>query len=340
MAESGPADPATTAPFGTVFAERMALSRFADGAFSPPELVPVAALDLHPAAHALHYGSACFEGMKAHRGVDGKVRLFRVDRHVERMRVSARLLHLPVPGTDLLHDMIRDTVADARDLVPDPPGSLYIRPVLLGTEPNVGAAAAPSRTALLYILTSPVGDYFSGGIRPLKVAVETEHPRTTPQFGRVKSGANYVMALGITLAAKQELGVDQVLFAPGGDVQETGASNFLLLDDERVITRGLDDSFLHGVTRDSVLRLAGDLGYEVEERDLSVDELVGWAEHGEAALSGTAAILSGVGALVVDGREVTVGDGAVGPNTLRLRRALTDVQTAAAPDDHGWTEPV
>lgn len=333
-------DPATNAPFGTVFAERMAVSRYADGAFSAPQLEPVAPLDLHPAAHVLHYGSACFEGMKAHRGVDGKVRLFRADRHVERMRVSAGLLHLPVPDADLLHDMIRDTVADARDLVPDPPGSLYVRPVLLGTEANVGAAAAPSKTALLYILTSPVGDYFAGGIRPLKVAVETEQPRTTPQFGRVKSGANYVMALGITLDAKRELGVDQVLFAPGGDVQETGASNFLLLDDDRVVTRGLDDSFLHGVTRDSILRLARDLGYTVEERDLSLDELERWADHGEAALSGTAAVLSGVGTLVIDGREVVMGDGEVGPNTLRLRQSLTDVQTAAAPDDHGWTEPV
>lgn len=333
-------DPATDAPFGTVFAERMAVSRYADGAFSTPELVPVAGLDLHPAAHVLHYGSACFEGMKAHRGVDGKVRLFRPDRHVERMRLSAGLLHLPVPDADLLHGMIRDTVADARDLVPDAPGSLYVRPVLIGTEPNIGAAAAPSRTALLYILTGPVGDYFAGGIRPLRLAVETEQPRTTPQFGRVKSGANYVMALGITLAAKRDLGVDQVLFAPDGDVQETGASNFLLIDDERIVTRELGDSFLHGVTRDALLRLGEDLGYRVEERHLTVDELVRWAEHGEAALSGTAAILAGVGALVVDGREVIVGDGQVGPHTLRLRQALTDVQTAAAPDDHGWNEPV
>lgn len=330
----------TDAPFGTVFADRMAVSRYADGVFSAPQLEPVTSLDLHPAAHVLHYGSACFEGMKAHRGVDDKVRLFRADRHVERMRVSAGLLHLPVPEADLLHGMIRDTVVEARDLVPEPPGSLYVRPVLIGTEPNIGAAASPSATALLYILTGPVGDYFAGGVRPLKVAIETEQPRTTPQFGRVKSGANYVMALGITLQAKRELGVDQVLFAPGGDVQETGASNFLLLDDERVITRGLDDAFLHGVTRDSILRLAGDLGYEVEERDLSVDEVVRWSEHGEAALSGTAAILSGVGTFVHEGREITVGDGEVGPNTLRLRQALTDVHTAVTADEHGWTEPV
>ena len=118
------------------------------------------------------------------------------------------------------------------------------------------------------MLCSPVGDYFSGGIRPLKLAIETQQPRTTPQFGMVKSGANYVMALGPTLKAKAELGIDQVLFCPGGEVQETGASNFMLIDAERVVTPALTTSFLHGVTRDSILTLAGDLGYEVVETDL------------------------------------------------------------------------
>jgi branched-chain amino acid aminotransferase len=142
------------------------------------------------------------------------------------------------------------------------------------------------------------------------------------------------MALGVTRRARAEYGVDQVLFAPGGDVQETGAANFLLLDDDRVVTRALDGSFLHGITRESVLRLASDLGYRIEERDIHVDELLAW--DGEAALAGTAAVLSSVGTLVHGGREVLVGTGRVGPNTVRLREALLAIQRAEVPDPHGW----
>jgi branched-chain amino acid aminotransferase len=330
-----------TAPapaFGTVPAPSMVVSDVVAGVFGDPRVVPVAELTIHPFAHVLHYGSACFEGLKAHRGVDGIVRLFRPDRHVARMRRTAELLCLPVPPADLLDGAIRQGVTANLEVTPQAPGALYLRPLLIGTDPNIGAAAAPSEDALLVVLASPVGDYFSGGVRPLRLLVETDLPRTTPQFGEAKAGANYVMALGVTRRAKAEHGVDQVLFAPGGDVQETGAANFLLLDDDRVVTRALDGSFLHGVTRDSVLTLARDLGYRVEERDISVDELLAW--EGEAALAGTAAVLTGVGTLVHDGREHRVGTGEVGPNTLRLRDALLAVQRAEAPDQHGWTVPV
>ncbi|MCA9569583.1 MAG: branched-chain amino acid aminotransferase [Myxococcales bacterium] len=332
---------APTGPFGTQFAPRMTLTRWKDGAWATPELVDVGPLPFHPATHVFHYASACFEGLKAHRGTGGDVRLFRLDRHVERMRRSSSVLMLPDPGTEMLTSMVLEAVAANRDHVPATPGSLYLRPTLFGTEPNIGAAGVPSKEAMLYVLCSPVGDYFAGGLRPLRIAIETTHPRTTPAFGRVKAGANYVMALGITMRAKQELGVDQILFAPGGDVQETGASNFLLLDDDRVVTKGLDDSFLHGVTRDSVLTLARDLGYRVEERDLSVDEVLAWAARGgEAALSGTAAVLAPVGTFVVGGETVQVGDGGVGRNTLRLRDALTALHAGAAPDRHGWIRTI
>lgn len=328
--------------FGTEFGSTMAVARFEDGAWSEAALEPVAPFSFHPATHALHYGSSCFEGLKAHKGVDGVVRLFRADRHTERMRISADLLHLAKPSAEMLHGMLVDTARANLDVVPDAPGSLYLRPVLLGTEQNIGAAAAPSRSALLYVLPSPVGDYFAGGIRPLKLKVETELPRTTPQFGRVKSGANYVMALGPTLEAKSELGVDQVLFATGGVVTETGAANFLLIDDERVITAPLSGQFLHGVTRDSILTLAKDHGLAVEERELTVDELRDWAArpNAEAALSGTAAVLAGVGTLVMEGEEVTIGAGGVGPTTLMLREALVQLQLGKTEDVHDWTEAV
>jgi branched-chain amino acid aminotransferase len=341
----GTAPPATggTAPppaFGTVLAATMATCVADGGVFGPVGLGPVTTLSLHPAAHVLHYGSACFEGLKAHRGDDGTVRLFRLGRHVERLRSSAELLCLPVPDRDLLATAITEVVVANLDAVPSAPGALYLRPVLLGTEANIGAAATPSTDALLYVLASPVGEYFRGDGAGLRLAIETELPRTTPQFGRAKSGANYAMALGVTRRARAEHGADQVLFAPGGDVQETGAANFLLLDDDRVVTKALDGSFLHGVTRDSVLTIARDLGYEVEERDLDVDEVPRWADRGEAALAGTAAVLAGVGTFVHRGREVTVGDGQPGRNTRRLRDALTAVQRGEVEDPHGWTTAV
>lgn len=331
---------APNAPFGTVFGDSFSQVSWADGAWGEPALGPIEPFQFHPATHVLHYGSACFEGLKAHRGDDGSVRIFRLERHVERMQQSAAVLRLPVPEADMLSAMITETVAANRHLVPAAPGSLYIRPTLVGTEPNIGAAAAPSKTALLYVLPSPVGDYFKGGIRPLKVKVETELPRSTPAFGSVKTGANYAMALGITLDAKAELGIDQVLFAPHGDVQETGASNFLLIREGEILTKALDGSFLHGVTRDSILTLAREAGYDVQERDFTVDEMVEWAAGGEAALSGTAAVLGGVGSMIVDGEEITFGNGQVGETTLDLRQALTDLHVGRRPDHHGWITTV
>lgn len=333
---------ATNTPFGSVFTDRLSMARWADDVWSAPALEPVEPLALHPASHVFHYGSTCFEGLKAHRGVDGVVRVFRLDAHVARMRQSAGAVGLPVPPADLLRSMVIDVVQAALEQVPESPGSLYLRPTLIGTEANIGAAARATREALLFVLASPVGDYFAGGDRPLVVAIETEQPRTTPQFGMVKTGANYAMALGTTTRAAAEVGADQVLFAPGGQVQETGASNFMLIDGDSIITPELTPAFLHGVTRDSVLRIAGDLGYRVEERTLRVDDVIGWAARpdAEAALSGTAAVLSAVGELVHAGNRITVGNGQVGPQTRRLRKALNEVQTVVRPDPHGWLTPV
>lgn len=326
-------------PFGSIIADTMATSVYEADRFNDHELVPTDTLPLHPATHALHYGSACFEGLKAHRGSDGAVRVFRLDRHAERMRISAELLCLPDPPAELLSEMVRDTVRANLGVVPDQPGALYLRPVLIGTERNIGAAATPSQTALLYVIASPVGDYFDSS-RALTVAIETELPRTTPQFGKVKTGANYAMALGVTRRAAEEHGADQVLFAPDGDVQETGAANFLILEGNRIVTRALDHSFLHGVTRDSLLTIAREQGYDVEERQVSVAELIERAPQVEMALSGTAAVLAPIGTLIHEGERLTVGDGTPGPNTIKLRETLQAVQRGETPDRWGWTTQV
>lgn len=332
----------TSARFGTLFVNHMSVARWARGVWDSPKLGPLEPFSLHPASHVLHYASACFDGLKAHRGVDGVVRIFRLDRHVQRMQASAKALVLPTPPTYMLTRMIVDVVRAGLADVPEPPGSLYIRPALIGTEEHIGAAAHPSSEATLFVVASPVCNYFSGGVRPLVLAIETERPRTTPQFGMAKAGANYAMALGLTVRATEELGVDQILFAPGGRVEETGASNFLLLDAKRVITPEVTASFLHGVTRDSLLRIAADFGYGVEERPLSVDEVLAWAARpgAEAALSGTAAVMSGVGELIHRGGRTTVGTGEIGPHTIRFRQALAEIHRAKRCDPDHWLTPV
>lgn len=338
MSEEQATQASINVAFGTVAATHMAMAEADAGGFGPARVVPTQPFTLHPFAHGLHYGSTCFEGLKAHRGVDGVVRIFRMDRHVARMRRTADLVQLPVPPAELLEHMIVATVEANLAEVPEAPGALYLRPMLFGTEPNIGAAASPSTTAQLAVIASPVGDYFAGGVRPLTLLVETDVPRTTPQFGEAKAGANYLMALGVTRRARAEHGCDQVLFAPGGSVQETGAANFLLLTEDRIVTRALDSTFLHGVTRDSVLTLARARGLQVDETSISVDELLAW--QGEAALAGTAAVLSGVGTLVHGGERHTVGTGEVGPVTLALRAELAAIQRAEVEDVHGWTRAV
>jgi branched-chain amino acid aminotransferase len=328
------------APFGSILTDKMAIASFRDGAWSEAEIRVTGPLEIHPAAHALHYGSSCFEGFKAYRRADGSIQIFRMDRHIERMRQSARVLVLPEPDPVLLASMVKTLVDRCREDVPEAPGALYLRPLLFGTMPNIGAAATPSTEAMLVVLASPVWDYFAGGMKPLKILVEEHAQRCAPHLGVVKTGGNYAAAMGPTLAARRQWGVDQVLFAPGGEVQETGASNFMLIRDGELLTRSLDSSFLHGVTRDSLLVIARELGYRVTERVFKVDEMLDWVKTGEAALSGTAAVLAGVGTLVRDGVVHPVGDGGVGRHTLRLREALVAVQQGDAPDRHGWLTKV
>ena len=328
------------APFGSLLTDKMAIAQYRDGAWGEAEIRVTGPLEIHPAAHALHYGSSCFEGFKAYRHADGSVHIFRMDKHIERMRQSARLLVMPVPDATQLATMVLTVIDRVRAQVPEPPGALYMRPLLYGTMPNIGAASAPSNEANLIVLASPVWDYFAGGAKPLRIYVEDQRHRTAEHLGMVKTGGNYAAAMGPTLAARDKYKVDQVLFCPGGSVQETGAANFLLIREGHILTRSLDSTFLHGVTRDSLLTMARGMGFKVEERVFDVAEMLEWVKTGEAALSGTAAVLAGVGTLVHADKEHRVGNGEVGPVTQRLRAALVAIQSGEAPDTYGWTTRV
>ncbi|QEY26439.1 branched-chain-amino-acid transaminase [Neisseria zalophi] len=319
--------------FGSVFHKDMPVLAFENGAWQDIRWQSSEAFQLSPGAHSLHYGSECFEGLKAFRQNDDSIVLFRPDANITRMQQSARLLSLPVPDTDAFHRALFELVARAADEIPEAPASLYLRPTLIGTDPVIGKAGVGSDNAMLYILASPVGDYFKPGA-PMKLLVETEHMRCAPHMGRVKCGGNYASALPWTVKARKDYGAHQVLFCPNGDVQETGASNFALINGNEIITKPLTDEFLHGVTRDSMLKIAADMGYQISERNFTVDELRAAIENGaEAILTGTAAVISPVTAFVIDGQEIEVQSQEKG---YAIRKAITDIQYGLAEDRYGW----
>ena len=181
--------------FGTVFMPEMIISRFDGKAWSRAEVVSSDSIQLHPGAHVLHYASTCFEGLKAFRHQDGSIKVFRMDRNIERFAQSSRLLALPEIDKAAVHQMIVDIVARFASDVPEPPGSMYIRPTHFGTEAVIGKAAAPSVTSCVYVLLSPVGDYFAGGEATLRLLLEENMSRCAVHMGVIKSGGNYASAL-------------------------------------------------------------------------------------------------------------------------------------------------
>jgi branched-chain amino acid aminotransferase len=325
--------------FGTLLTSHMAVATYSDG-WSRSEIKPVGPIEISPAAHMLHYASTCFEGFKAFRRADGSVHVFRMDRHIQRLQQSTRQLALPEPDPVQVADMVRAVINRCRDAVPEAPGALYLRPILFGTTANIGAATTPTTEAMLVVLASPVWDYFAGGAKPLRILVDDQNTRSAGHMGMVKTGGNYAAALAPIMNARSKYQADQVLFCPEGQVQETGAANFILFREGELLTRSLDSTFLHGVTRDSLLTLARDLGYTVSERKFDVLEMLDWVRTGEAALSGTAAVLTGVGTLIYAGTEHQVANGQVGPITRALRAQLIAVQQGEVPDRHGWLERV
>src|SRR5512134_3437872 len=270
MPQNPPVETTPRPAFGTVLASTMAVATWRDDKWSSHEFRGYGPIELSPAIHGLHYGSTCFEGFKAYRWADGSINIFRMDRHIARMLRSAAALVLPQPEAAQLATMVTGVVDRVRGEVPEAPGALYLRPTLFGTGASIGGATSSATEALLIVLASPVWDYFAKGEKPLRIFVEEKLTRTSTLMGQVKAAGNYAAALGPTLAARQQYQADQVLFCPGGSVQETGAANFLLIREGRILTRSLDTTFLHGVTRDSLLTIAPQLGFKIEERVFTV----------------------------------------------------------------------
>ena len=330
--------------FGATLSARMGVAWYRDGAWQPASVQETGPLPIHPASHALHFASSCFEGLKAYPSPGGGIHLFRLDAHVRRVQRSAHSLLLPIPETEFLSRLIIDSVAANAADMPAAPGSLYVRPVLFGSEPIIAAGSFPSAEACLCVLVSPVGDYFSSG-KPLRLLVDEEHARSVERLGATKTGGNYAASLGLVTAAREEHRADQILFCPSGEVGETNASSFVLIREGQILTRQLDTVILHSVTREALLIVAEERGYSVGQRLFDVDEMLEWVRTGEAALAGTAAVLSGVGTLIARGAERAVGAetehaGEIGPLTAELRTTLTDLQRGLSEDTRGWLQPV
>jgi branched-chain amino acid aminotransferase len=330
--------------FGQNFTNRMFLMEYAAGrGWHSPRIKPYGPFTLDPAALVFHYAQEIFEGLKAFRRQDGSIALFRPRDNFTRFNRSARRLCMPEVDESFLLDSLKTLIRLEADWVPRSEGtSLYIRPTMIATQPVLGVK--PSEQYYCYIILSPVGTYYKGGFKPVRIWISDQYIRSAPGgTGEAKTGGNYAASL---LAAKEAdaLGFDQVLWLDAVHrkyVEEVGSMNICFVHDDKIITSPLNGSILDGITRRSILTLAQEMGITVEERALSVDEILDGAGNGrlsEAFGTGTAAVVSPVGQFTYRERTVTLGNGQPGPLTLRLYDALTGIQYGRLPDPHGWIE--
>ncbi len=309
---------------------------FTDGKWSEMEVTADEYIRMHMSAYCLHYGIELFEGLKAFRGVNGKVRLFRVEENARRLRSSAQRLCLPVPSEQMIVDACIEVVRRNERFIP-PYGtgaSLYLRPVMFGT--SVGLGVKPSKDALLIIYCSPVGAYFKEGIKPIKVAIDREQDRSAPRgTGDVKVGGNYASSL-LSGENAHRLGFSNVLYLDASEhkyIEECGAANFFGIRDGKYITPE-STSVLPSITNKSLRQLAEDMGLAVEQRRVPVEELATFEECGAC---GTAAVISPIGQIFDMQTEKVYDYGnQVGKYCMKLYQALQDIQYGRAEDKYGW----
>jgi branched-chain amino acid aminotransferase len=332
--------------FGRYFTDHMVLIRWTEGrGWHDAELVPYGPVSFDPATSALHYGQEIFEGLKAYRQPDGSIASFRPLANAERFRRSARRIAMAELPDELFLGSIQALVTQDADWVPSGrERSLYLRPFMVSTE--VGLGVRPSNAYLYVLIASPAGAYFPSGVKPVTVWLSEEYTRAAPGgTGAAKFAGNYASSL-IAQAQAAAQGCDQVVWLDAVEhrwVEEMGGMNLYFVrgrgDDATVVTPELTGTLLPGITRDSLLQVARDLGLRSAEGRLSTDDWYAGNESGEISevfACGTAAVITPVGAVKSARRSWTVGDGQTGPVTTRLREALLDIQTGAAPDTHGW----
>ncbi|MDR0671401.1 MAG: branched-chain amino acid aminotransferase [Oscillospiraceae bacterium] len=328
--------------FGQYFTDHMFLLHYTEGAgWHTPRIVPYAPLTLDPASMVLHYGQETFEGLKAYRAADGRTLLFRPLENIRRMNRSNRRLQIAEIDETLFLEAIKSLVRADIDWVPTHPDtSLYIRPFIIATDPYLGVRA--SHTYQFLIILSPVGAYYPEGIDPVSILIETEDVRAVKGgTGEAKTGGNYAATIRAQVRAKEK-GYTQVLWLDGVHrryIEEVGTMNVFFSLGGRVVTPPLEGSILPGVTRDSAIRLLTSWGVPVDQRAISIDELVEAAGAGRLSESfgtGTAAVISPIGSFNYNGQIIPVSGGQIGPLARRLYDELTGIQWGERADPFGW----
>ncbi|TCD05553.1 branched-chain amino acid aminotransferase [Erythrobacteraceae bacterium CFH 75059] len=330
--------------FGKVFTDHMIVIDFdeARGGWHTARLCPRGPLRLDPAAAVLHYAQEIFEGLKVYRHDSGRLALFRPEANAARLNASARRMAMPTLPEHLFLQALGELMeVDGHWFPAVSGGSIYLRPFMIATEAFLGVR--PARQYKFIVIASPVGGYFKSDAPAVSLWVSRQHVRAAPGgTGAAKTGGNYAASL-IPIAEATEHGCDQVVFLDAVErtwVEELGGMNlFFVLADGRVITPPLTGTILPGITRDSLITLLRDEGVAVAEEPYSIDR---WrADAGSGVLSecfacGTAAVVTPVGSVLDGEQRFTIGDGAPGPLTKRLRERLTRIQSGSAPDPYGW----
>ncbi|PIE66500.1 MAG: branched chain amino acid aminotransferase [Desulfobacterales bacterium] len=302
-------------------------------------------LQLDPAAMVLHYGQAIFEGMKAYRSKDGRILLFRPLDNFSRMSQSALRMCMPRLPEEQVLKALRALLYLDQEWVPHAEGAtLYIRPTMIATERMLGLR--PAEEYLFYIISCPVGAYYSSGFNPTKIFIEDFYVRSVPGgVGDAKTAGNYAASLKAQMNA-QKKGYNQVLWLDAIEhkyIEEVGTSNIFFVIDDVLVTPPLQGSILPGITRDSVIQLAKDCGMAVDERRVSIDEIITACENGtltESFGTGTAAAIAPVGEFCYKDTSYTINNGSTGPIAQKLYDQLQAIQFGAQEDTHGWVVPV
>src|SRR6201996_3060028 len=325
-------------PFGKIFSDHMFVADYVNGEWKNFEIVPYGEIGLSPAISALHYGQAFFEGLKAYKHADGKVSVFRPDKNAERFNKSAERLCMPQLPEEIFIQSIAALVDVERDWIPSKPNhSLYIRPFMFATDQYLGVQ--PSQTYKYMVLTCPVGPYFS---KTLRVKIETHYTRSAEGgMGFAKSSGNYGGSMFPAKKAVEE-GFDQLIWTDAKDhqyIEEMGAANVMFVFDGKLITPSTRDTILDGVTRDTVLALAREWGMPVEERRVSVAEIIEGAKTGklqDAFGAGTAATIAPVGSIAHNGEEYFLSDPKTREFSQRVLKELDAIKYGRVADTHGW----
>ena len=333
--------------FGQTFTDHMVSIDYTEGeGWHDARLEPYGPLSLDPATSVFHYAQELFEGLKAYRQVNGSIVAFRPYANAARFNTSAERMAMPALPEEAFVESLELLVQTDKDWVPTTEGhSLYLRPFIIATQVGLGVNY-PSHSYRYMVIASPAASYFTGGVQPVSVWLSTEYTRAAPGgTGFAKCGGNYAAAF---VAQRQavEQDCDQVVWLDAHEhryVEEMGGMNLFFVFGDKLVTPALTGTLLPGITRDSILSLAADLGLEASERLITTDEWQAGCESGELTevfACGTAAVVTPVGSVKGTDRAWTVGDGTPGEVTMRIREELVGIQYGSRPDTHGWVHKI